>query len=83
MHLQPFYEHYEFFSDNSDAIAVSEDVFGRGVCLPSDTKMTEKDMARVCGIIKDCSECTGNTSKGCWISYFQPYRWEFYLRCFW
>ena len=31
---------------------VSEDVFGRGVCLPSDTKMTEKDMARVCGIIK-------------------------------
>ena len=21
MHLQPFYEHYEFFSDNSDAIA--------------------------------------------------------------
>ncbi len=52
MQVQPFYEHYEFFSDNSDAIAVSEDVFGRGVCLPSDTKMTEKDMARVCGIIK-------------------------------
>jgi len=52
MHLQPFYERYEFYSDSSDGIAVSEDVFNRGVCLPSDTKMTEEDLALVCDIIK-------------------------------
>lgn len=34
------------------ALSVSEDVFNRGICLPSDTKMTDKDLNRVCKIIK-------------------------------
>ena len=31
---------------------VSEDLFNRGVCLPSDTKNTWEDMDRIIGIIK-------------------------------
>lgn len=33
-------------------MSVSEDIFDRGVCLPSDTKMTDEDLNRVCEIIK-------------------------------
>lgn len=32
--------------------SVAEDIFNRGVCLPSDTKMTDDDLNRVCKIIK-------------------------------
>jgi dTDP-4-amino-4,6-dideoxygalactose transaminase len=71
MHLQPFYEKYEFFSHfdkddgNRKAItlnessgpkhqcsSVSEFIFATGVCLPSDTKMTDDDLARVCKAIR-------------------------------
>lgn len=52
MHLQPFYEGYEFISRQGEANSVSEDVFNRGICLPSDTKMTEEDMEFVCNTIK-------------------------------
>jgi dTDP-4-amino-4,6-dideoxygalactose transaminase len=34
------------------ALSVSEDIFNRGVCLPSDTKMSDEDLNRVCEIIK-------------------------------
>lgn len=36
----------------SKSSSVSEDIFNRGVCLPSDTKMTNEDLNRVCEIIK-------------------------------
>lgn len=62
MHSQPFYEKYDFVSFYEDAVradinisrvdSVSEDIFNRGVCLPSDTKMTDEDLDRVCSIIK-------------------------------
>lgn len=52
MHLQPFYEEYKFFSHNDDIVSISEDIFNRGVCLPSDTKMSEEDMDRIVKIIK-------------------------------
>ena len=32
--------------------SVSGTIFSRGVCLPSDTKMTDEDLVRICGIIK-------------------------------
>lgn len=32
--------------------SVSGTIFSRGVCLPSDTKMTDEELARICGIIK-------------------------------
>ncbi len=54
MHIQPYYKEYEFYSHNDEEeISVSEDIFNRGVCLPSDTKMSDHDMDRVIGIIKN------------------------------
>ena len=55
MHLQPFFEKYDFVQV-VDGISVSEDLFNRGVCLPSDTKNTKEDMDRIIGIIKGCFE---------------------------
>lgn len=48
MHLQPVFQKYDYI-DNGD---VSAALFRRGVCLPSDTKMTEEELARICGIIR-------------------------------
>jgi len=36
-------------------MAVSEDLFMRGLCLPSGTQLTENDLDRVVEVIKDCS----------------------------
>jgi len=47
MHMQPFYEQYDFIGNG-----VSERLFEIGVCLPSDTKMTDEDLKRVCKVIK-------------------------------
>ncbi|MBG9582131.1 aminotransferase DegT [Bacillus thuringiensis] len=47
MHLQPFFEKYDFVGTD-----VSERLFENGICLPSDTKMTEADLERVVKIIK-------------------------------
>lgn len=48
MHLQPYFEKYDYIGSN-----VSEKLFETGVCLPSDTKMTDEDLMRVCQIIKN------------------------------
>ena len=54
MHMQPYYKEYDFYSHNDeDEVSVSEDIFNRGVCLPSDTKMSAYDMNRVIRIIKN------------------------------
>lgn len=50
MHLQPFYEKYDYIHLGTD---VSAKLFENGVCLPSDTKMTDEDLGRVCKIIKE------------------------------
>lgn len=47
LHVQPFFEKYEFVGKD-----VAEKLFKNGVCLPSDTKMTDEDLERVCRIIK-------------------------------
>lgn len=47
MHLQPFFAEYDYVGGD-----VSEKLFENGVCLPSDTKMTDEDLERICGIIK-------------------------------
>ncbi|MCP1160724.1 DegT/DnrJ/EryC1/StrS family aminotransferase [Bacillus infantis] len=47
MHMQPFFEKYDFIGDG-----VSEKLFVNGVCLPSDTKMTDEDLERVVETIK-------------------------------
>ncbi|EJR77514.1 DegT/DnrJ/EryC1/StrS family aminotransferase [Bacillus cereus] len=47
MHMQPFFEKYDFVGTD-----VSEKLFENGICLPSDTKMTEADLEKVVKIIK-------------------------------
>lgn len=50
MHMQPFFKEYKFFS-SLDIEIVSSDLFNRGICLPSDTKMNEDDIKKVINII--------------------------------
>lgn len=50
MHMQPFFKGYKFFS-SLDIESVSADLFNRGICLPSDTKMNEDDIKKVINII--------------------------------
>lgn len=47
MHMQPFFAEYDCVGGE-----VSEWLFENGVCLPSDTKMTDEDLHRICSIIK-------------------------------
>jgi dTDP-4-amino-4,6-dideoxygalactose transaminase len=48
MHLQPFFRKYDFIGTG-----VSDKLFENGVCLPSDTKMTDQELERIVGIIKE------------------------------
>ena len=50
MHMQPVFKQYPFFTATDDQ-PVSEDYFKRGICLPSDTKMTAEQQQRVIDII--------------------------------
>lgn len=52
MHLQPIFKDCKFYSAQS-GMSVSEDLFNRGICLPSDTKMTDEDLKRVIEIIRN------------------------------
>jgi dTDP-4-amino-4,6-dideoxygalactose transaminase len=47
MHMQPFFAEYDYVGGD-----VSEKLFENGVCLPSDTKMTDEDLERIVSIIK-------------------------------
>ena len=49
MHLQPVFGDRDFVSTGC-----GEDVFARGICLPSDIKMTEEEQNEVIKIIADC-----------------------------
>lgn len=51
MHKQPYFEKFKFFSSLEEGKSISEDIFNRGVCLPSDTKMTSEDMKVIIDII--------------------------------
>ena len=47
MHMQPFYKGYDLIGNG-----VSEKIFENGVCLPSDTNMSDEDLDRIVKIIK-------------------------------
>jgi len=47
MHMQPVFKDYDFIG-----AGVSNKIFENGVCLPSDTKMKDEDLSRVCNVIK-------------------------------
>lgn len=51
MHLQPVFEKYDYIKVEKDS--VSEDLFNRGLCLPSDIKMSSEEQAKVIEIIKN------------------------------
>ena len=44
MNLQPVFADCDFFNHNDEGISVGEDIFNRGVCMPSDIKNTPEDM---------------------------------------
>ena len=54
MHMQPIYKNNDFISLTNKP--VSEDIFDRGICLPSDIKMTEEEQDKVVSIIKKAFE---------------------------
>lgn len=66
MHMQPMYRMHEFVTRNGSARAktnayieggvsdVSMDIFERGLCLPSDIKMTAEEQDAVIEIVRSC-----------------------------
>jgi dTDP-4-amino-4,6-dideoxygalactose transaminase len=67
MHMQPIYRMHEFvtvqgsgrcrsnaYIDNGEKVDVGADIFDRGLCLPSDNKMTPEEQDKVITIIRSC-----------------------------
>ena len=51
MHMQPIYKDCDYISIDDD---VCRDIFDRGICLPSDIKMTNEQQDIVIEVIKKC-----------------------------
>ncbi|WP_195939344.1 DegT/DnrJ/EryC1/StrS family aminotransferase [Romboutsia sp. 1001713B170131_170501_G6] len=51
MHMQHVFRDYKFFSSLEEG-SVSEDLFNRGICLPSDTKNSIEEFNNIIDIIK-------------------------------
>ena len=45
MHMQPIFEKYDLVSFEHESVA--KEIFTRGLCLPSDIKMTDDDLNRI------------------------------------
>lgn len=56
MHMQPVFEGYDFIGNH-----VSDDIYQNGLCLPSDTKMSDEDLERVCATIRQLWEAKYTT----------------------
>jgi len=65
MHLQPVFKGCPFVTTVStpawaitpaNRTSVSEDIFNRGLCLPSDNKTTMKQIDKICNAIRSCFE---------------------------
>ena len=54
MHMQPLYAACDFVSVEEDS--VNEDIFDRGLCLPSDIKMTDAEQELVISLVRACFE---------------------------
>lgn len=50
MHMQPVFDGYDFISCGEKNVA--EDIFSRGLCLPSDIKMTSEEQEKIIEIIR-------------------------------
>lgn len=68
MHMQPIYKENDFFTkegllikeakeeSDSSYLNVGADIFQRGLCLPSDIKMTKEQQMAVIEVVKACFE---------------------------
>lgn len=52
MHMQPIFKNNAFVKVENNAI--NEDIFERGLCLPSDNKMTKEEQEVIIEIVKNC-----------------------------
>jgi dTDP-4-amino-4,6-dideoxygalactose transaminase len=53
MHLQPVFKNCDFFNHNDSGISICENIFNQGLCIPSDTKMTDEQQNTIINIIND------------------------------
>ncbi len=68
MHMQPIYRMNPFITKNGngragtnayiegESIDIGMDIFNRGLCLPSDNKMTKEEQDKIIEIVKACFE---------------------------
>jgi dTDP-4-amino-4,6-dideoxygalactose transaminase len=68
MHMQPMYRMHEFITTEGSgrcrtnayiaggAVDVGADIFHRGLCLPSDNKMTPEEQDIVIAMVRSCFE---------------------------
>ncbi len=60
MHMQPIFRENEFITldgvadKNHEFWCVDEDIFNRGLCLPSDIKMTNEEQDTIIEVVKSC-----------------------------
>ena len=54
MHVQPVFADCDFIPQNEDGSSVGEDIFNRGLCLPSDIKNTAEDMELIIRTVRQC-----------------------------
>lgn len=61
MHLQPYFRNKDFITERgsvrdteNDCADIGSDIFDRGLCLPSDIKMTKEEQDIIIEIIKNC-----------------------------
>jgi dTDP-4-amino-4,6-dideoxygalactose transaminase len=55
MHLQPIYRENPFVTSAQGGCSdVGADIFNRGLCLPSDVKMTAQEQDMIIEIVKRC-----------------------------
>lgn len=53
MHMQPVFAACDFFAHGEEGSSVGEEVFARGLCLPSDIKNTDEDMEAIIRTVKE------------------------------
>ena len=54
MHMQPIYKKNVFVTRDESGKDIGADIFARGLCLPSDNKITLKQQDRIIEVIKAC-----------------------------
>ena len=56
MHMQPVYKSNEFVKIDDKSNDIGADIFSRGLCLPSDNKMTKEEQDKIIEVIRRCFE---------------------------